>query len=616
MGTAFASFRTVSRLLPVAALTVSLVGILPTPASAIPPILQAGALKGVVSDISGHPRMGAVVLLFNRQDKLIQRALTNEAGGFAFADLIPDAYSVRVTLATFLPAVKNNIMVEAGKLRLLDVNLSTLFSSIQLLPMTNGDARTLMSDDWKWILRTSTSTRPVLRILPGSWADPLQTAGFHRSVFSDTRGLVRVSTGDSTDDTMAAGDLGTAFALATSVYGANHLKFSGNLGYAVDSGIPSAAFRTTYSRDVGGTDLTQSPEISVEMQQLAIPSRISGGLLPGAAFLAGGADPALPMLRVLSVSFNNKMQVSDSIDIVYGAEVDSISFMQRLNYASPYARLSWTGLGGRIDMTYTSGNARQSLGGERTGTDPELNRDLEALSMIPRVSLRESQAQVQRGSDYDLAYTVKAGSREYQVAGFREKVSNAALRISNTDGEFHGDLLADPYSGSALFDAGTITSLGYTVSATQNIGEHVKVTGIYGSSDVLSPQSSMLASDTSDDLRKLLHPVRRGQVTLRASAVVPLTGTRVSGSYQWTDYSTVDPAQIYSTQPARSAPGLNFTIRQPIPASFGLPWRMEATADVRNIRAQGYLPITAADGRQFIVVQNPRSFRGGLSFIF
>jgi len=75
-------------------------------------------------------------------------------------------------------------------------------------------------------------------------------------------------------------------------------------------------------------------------------------------------------------------------------------------------------------------------------------------------------------------------------------------------------------------------------------------------------------------------------------------------------------AQVYSTQSVRPTPGLNLTIRQPIPASFGLPWRMEATADVRNIRGQGYLPLTAADGRQFVVVQNPRTFRGGLSFIF
>jgi hypothetical protein len=68
-----------NRLIPVIALAVCL-----TPAFAISPIVPAGAVKGVVSDISGSPRMGAVVLLFNRQDMLIRRAVTNGDGGSSF----------------------------------------------------------------------------------------------------------------------------------------------------------------------------------------------------------------------------------------------------------------------------------------------------------------------------------------------------------------------------------------------------------------------------------------------------------------------------------------------------------------------------------------------------
>jgi hypothetical protein len=139
---------------------------------------------------------------------------------------------------------------------------------------------------------------------------------------------------------------------------------------------------------------------------------------------------------------------------------------------------------------------------------------------------------------------------------------------------------------------------------------------MYGSTNALTPDNNVLTADTAEELRQILRPVRRGQVTLRASATIPISGTRVSGSYQFTDYNSFNPAQIYSTQPIRQAPGLNLTIRQPIPASFGLPWRMEATADVRNIRGQGYLPVSTPDGRQLLIVQDPRTFRGGLSFIF
>jgi hypothetical protein len=63
-------------------------------------------------------------------------------------------------------------------------------------------------------------------------------------------------------------------------------------------------------------------------------------------------------------------------------------------------------------------------------------------------------------------------------------------------------------------------------------------------------------------------------------------------------------------------PGLNVLVRQPLPRFGGLPWRMEATADLRNMLAQGYVPLNAADGQKILLVETPRSFRGGLSFIF
>jgi hypothetical protein len=47
-----------------------------------------------------------------------------------------------------------------------------------------------------------------------------------------------------------------------------------------------------------------------------------------------------------------------------------------------------------------------------------------------------------------------------------------------------------------------------------------------------------------------------------------------------------------------------------------LPGRLEATAEVRNLLAQGYLTIANADGRSLLLVHSPRSMRGGFSFIF
>jgi len=61
-------------------------------------------------------------------------------------------------------------------------------------------------------------------------------------------------------------------------------------------------------------------------------------------------------------------------------------------------------------------------------------------------------------------------------------------------------------------------------------------------------------------------------------------------------------------------PFLSVSVRQPLPGTL---WscRWEALADVRNLLAQGYLPVASQDG-QLILVSASRSFRGGLSFQF
>ena len=75
----------------------------------------------------------------------IDFVLTDERGNFKFPGLLPDLYSLKVTLATFVPAWKKNILVQPGMRSVFNVNLNTLFSSIQLAypPLENGS---LMSE--------------------------------------------------------------------------------------------------------------------------------------------------------------------------------------------------------------------------------------------------------------------------------------------------------------------------------------------------------------------------------------------------------------------------------------------------------------------------------------
>src|SRR6185295_8127521 len=99
------------------------------PASLVP----GGAIAGNVKNAVGVAQMGATVILYNRADSIVRQSLTNERGAFVFDGLLPDFYSVRVSLSSFMPALRRNIAVQPGMESLLTINLASVFSSVELV---------------------------------------------------------------------------------------------------------------------------------------------------------------------------------------------------------------------------------------------------------------------------------------------------------------------------------------------------------------------------------------------------------------------------------------------------------------------------------------------------
>jgi len=362
--------------------------------SAASPIVVSGAITGIVSDTLGIPQMGATVFLFNKQDRTLSKVQTDVRGEFKFAGLFPELYSIRVSLAAFLPAFKRDIQVQPGMRSVLHVSLSTLFSTIQLSYPAALESGSIMSDDWKWVLRTATATRPILRLIePKAGSAPVDPAE-RAAIFSDMRGVLKVSAGEGSvaSNTANEADLGTAFALATSLYGNNLLQVSGNVGYGSQTGTPSAAFRTSYSRNVAGT----TPEVSLTMRQLFMPARFSAAL--------AGNDGALPMLRSMSASFDDSVELADGVTVRYGTTLDAVTFLDHLSYFSPYAQLTVGTIdSGKLQISYTSGNARPDLGAADS-IEADFQHDLNTLGMFPRISLRGGRTKIQRGEDYEIGY--------------------------------------------------------------------------------------------------------------------------------------------------------------------------------------------------------------------
>jgi hypothetical protein len=545
--------------------------------------------------------MGAVVNLFNRYDKLVERVVTDSGGQFSFSSLLPDMYSVRVTLTSFMPALKRNIEIKPGSTSVLAINLASVLSSVELV-YTSPSSGALMSDDWKWVLRSSMSTRPVLRIF-----DPVrESSSSDASFFTDTRGMLQLASGEGTPFSHAGNqpDLGTTFALATSLFGDSQLQVTGNLGYGLESQMPTTGFRTSFSPGETG------PSVKLTMQQVALPMR-SGVTM-------GGRTGNAPALRTMSVTVIERAELADDIQLEYGASLDSVTFMDRLNYFSPFARLTY-GLGdlGKLQMAYSSGAPPLELLQGVNETDPTLQRDMMALAVLPRVSLRNGRALVQRSQNMEIGYEIEVGSRTFALAAYREGVANGALTMSTPEGFFlRGDMLPELSSSSSVFNIGAYQRYGYTATYTQRLGDRYSFGATVGRGGALATNQEIVATGHADELRGLITRAQRYWLRGRFSGVAPGAGTKFTASYEWSDAQSLTPGHVYLTQRLYPETGLNVRIRQPLPLWNGLPGRIEASAELRNLLAQGYLPISLADGRRLVLAHSPRALRGGLNFIF
>ncbi len=558
-------------------------------------------LYGEVRNVAGVPQMGATVALYNRYDQEIRHVLTTESGKFVFDQLTPDIYSVRVTLASFMPALRKNLALAAGSDNLLRINLASVFSTVELVPAAAASSA-LMSDEWKWVLRASQATRPVLRYLPGK--DPSSTTASTSRIaplFSGTTGVVRVSAGDSGD---SAAQGGTSFALSTRMNGNANVHVSGTFGYTTGAGLPAAALRATYARDGEG-----GPEISLSVRQINVPALAGSGPVDG------------PALRSASLTLREKTQLTEEILIEYGVALDSASYLSKVTEASPFARASYkVGDVGVVRVAFSSGTQPTGLNparGEIAATS-ELNQDLAALSYTPGLSQRDGNLKMERDQRWEAGYESTAGPVRVAAAAFREDVRNGIADSVGGRGIFDmSEVLRDFDSANAIVNIGSYQRSGYAVGMSRSLGEHFEVAVSGGRGGALLSQGHVLNLNSSSDARSWLRQGDRPWVTARLSGTVPHAGTRISTSYGWTDFNSLVPQHAFLTSGLIDQElGWNMSIRQPLPSSFsGNRGRVEAGAEVRNLLSDGYLLMYLGQAHS-LLSSSPRLVRGSLSFIF
>jgi hypothetical protein len=292
-----------------------------------------------------------------------------------------------------------------------------------------------------------------------------------------------------------------------------------------------------------------------------------------------------------------------------------------MNHVSPFARATYDlGAAGSLKVAYSAGTQPAELVPHRAAqvgyANAGLEADLAALAMLPRVSLRDGDPRVQRTETYEAGFQHVDGSRTYAISVYRDAISNASFLLSAPAGFLpSGDTLPDLASNSRVFNIGNYERTGYTASVTQALGDHFDATFAAGHGGALVMGGHSADAVSADDLRNDIRRTQRPWLTARVSTRIPWAGTRMAASYGWTDFRALTPAHVSLTQTANQEVGWNLNIRQPLPQFPGLAGRFEAVADLRNMLAQGYLPVTSG-GQSGVLVNSPRAVRGGLNFIF
>jgi Carboxypeptidase regulatory-like domain len=123
---------------------------------------SAGAIAGYVKDSSGAPQMGAVVEVFVSAARVGSTVFTDSRGYYLADNLPAGTYQVKVTAASFLPSLREDILLRSGAHLIINLTVNTLADALKIMPARRSDAEE--SDDWHWTLRSATN-RPILRVL-------------------------------------------------------------------------------------------------------------------------------------------------------------------------------------------------------------------------------------------------------------------------------------------------------------------------------------------------------------------------------------------------------------------------------------------------------------------
>lgn len=518
--------------------------------------------------------MGAVVQILGAANHALT-VFTDGAGYYSATNLLPGLYTLKVTAPSFLPALREKVGLRPGASINVNVTLNTLLGVMQL-----GPVRALPDeDDWKWTLR-SVANRPILRIFD----DPTLPAEKQNH---ELRGSLSFLAGSAAGGYGTGSDMSTGFTLERSIFSDGRLAFSGDVGYG--GGVPAAVLRTSYSRRLpNGSE----PSASLTVRRFA------------------ASDPYLhnAALQALALSASDDFSFGDVLEFKFGSQLQTIQFLGRVTAFRPY---------GSADLHF-SPNTVLEYAYTSSRPDPRYEKGFDSApadlsETDPRVSVQNFSPKVEHAHHQEVSLSRRLDKNNLQVAVFSDAITDPALTGTGEVTAAGGFLLPDASSGTFSYAGKSLDTNGVRVVLQRKFSADLTATLDYAYGGVLDLSKPDVPLQ---DAQQWITTQRRHSIAAKFSGTVPRSHTRWIASYRWVNGPALTPVDMFNASPGQSDPYLNLFIRQPIPTGGFLSGHMEAIIDVRNLLAQGYVPVLGQDGQTVYLVQSARAVRGGVSFTF
>jgi hypothetical protein len=538
---------------------------------------QPGSISGYVRSAAGAPQMGAVVELLSSALHSLT-LFTDENGFYSARGLNPGVYSIKVSAPSFLPTLRERVGLRAGGKVTVNVTLSTLFDALQwAAPHGQTD-----EDNWKWVLR-SVSNRPVLRIFESK---PAGSASEPGHADHEIKGTLAFLAGSGASGYGTAPDMSTDFRLERSLFSSGTMAFSGNLGYA-DQAPPTAVLRASYSHHLSNGS---TPEVALTMRRFSSPST---GL--------HNSD-----FQALALASSENITLGDVLELRFGSELQTIQFMGRVSAFRPFGSAT-VHLAPDTMLEYRYATSQPDTRAEK-GFESAPSDQSESG---PRMSLAGFSPALERAHHHEMSLSHRAGKTSLQLALYADRVADPALTGVGQASTSSGDVLPSLDGSSFTYRGKELDTHGMRVVLERKLLSDLTATLDYDYGGVLD-----LGHDDAllDNAREGMTVSNRHAVAGKFSGILPKAKTHWIAEYGWISGQALTAVDMFNASPGQTDPYLSFFLRQPIPGF--LPCHMDALIDVRNLLAQGYVPLLGQDRRTVYLVQSARSVRGGLAFTF